>query len=560
MQSVRVKLVSFVFPLICFLTAFTNIVPPMALALVEGRTYDQAHGKGYIDWSGSVKYLQVTHKDSSRLPPEEGGASCVISCVESVTRLSNGGSARGSFDRDVSYFEVMVGFNPNTAVGSATLQACTSTKTWDLYKPSSTMIGFVSMSLSVPSGCRSWSLSASGGFVDFRSIDVRYVAAAATPTRTSTPLPTFTPSVTRTPTRISTVAPTRTSTPVPTTTSTLTLTLIFTPHDTMTRTFTPTNTHTPTYTLTSTDTPTYTSTVEHTTTPSITNTPTVTSTSTSTQTYTPTSTLTSTPISTNTPTITLTPSSTATIRPTHISLPTLPSSSTPTAIYTFTPIPTFTSLPASIVLPPVVSLTDHWWIWEAGVLKVTQKTYPIESVTVTIRDPQNLWRRKVMKFDFDGKQEPVIWDRRFADGTLASAGEYPVDALACDTHNLCSQDAGTILIPIAATPTTTRTLTPTMTSTATSPPTVVATQALPTPTPIMMLTPVPEQPLEPVPAPVPIWQLIGLLGLFLVIASASVVDPRPAALDRLGVVFQEHAARSANKMQFNNHSQIEKDV
>ncbi len=556
MQRTRVKLVPFLFPLILLLTAFTNAVPLMALALVEGRTYDQAHGKGYIDWSGSVKYLQVTHKDSSRLPPEEGGASCVISCVESVTRLSNGGSARGSFDRDVSYFEVMVGFNPNTAVGSAKLQACTSTKTWDLYKPSSTMIGFVSMSLPVPSGCRSWSISASGGFVDFRSIDVRYVAAAATPTRTSTPLPTFTPSVTRTPTRISTVVPTRTSTIAPTTTSTLTMTPIFTPHDTVTPTFTPTNTHTPTYTLTSTDTPTYTATVEHTTTPSITNTPTVTSSSTSTQTHTLTPTHTSTPDPTNTPTMTLTLPSTATFRPTRTLLP---PSFTSTAAPTFTPIQTFTSLPTLTVLPPVVSLTDRWWIWEAGVLKVTQKTYPIESITVTIRDPQNLWRRKVLKFDFDGMPEPVFWDRRFVDGTFAPVGEYPVEALVCDTHKLCGRATGTILIPMAATSTTTRTPTSTMTSTVTLPPTVVATQIPPTSTPVM-ITPVPEPPLEFVPTPMPIWPVLGLLGLFLVIASASVVDPRPAALDRLGAVFQGRAARSANKLYTNNQSQTEKDM
>jgi hypothetical protein len=31
----------------------------------------------------------------------------------------------------------------------------------------------------------------------------------------------------------------------------------------------------------------------------------------------------------------------------------------------------------------------------------------------------------------------------------------------------------------------------------------------------------------------PFWQTLGLLGLFLAIASSSVVDPRPAALDRL---------------------------
>jgi len=29
------------------------------------------------------------------------------------------------------------------------------------------------------------------------------------------------------------------------------------------------------------------------------------------------------------------------------------------------------------------------------------------------------------------------------------------------------------------------------------------------------------------------WQLLGLLGLFLAIASSSIVDPRPAAINRL---------------------------
>ena len=554
MQKASVKLVLHIFPLIFLLTAFTNSSPLMALALLEGRTYDQAHGKGYIDWSGSVKYLQVTHKDSSRLPPEEGGASCVISCVESITRLSNGGAARGSFDRDVSYFEVMVGFNPNNAVGSATLQACTSTKTWDLYKPSSTMIGFVSMSLPVPSGCRSWSISASGGFVDFRSIDVRYVTAATTPTL----LPTSTPSVTRTPTRISTVVPTRTSTLVPTPTSTLTTTPTFTPFDTATPTFTltvaPINTHTPTFTLTPTGTPTFTVTAEHTTTPSITHTSTVVPTSTSTQTHTPT--LTSIPAFTNTPTTTLMAPSTATFRPTRTSLPPSPTS---TAVFTLTSLPTSTSQPTQTVLPPVVSLTDRWWIWEAGVLNVKQKTYPIKSVSVTIRDPQSDSRIMVLKFDFDGMPESVFWDRRFEDGTLAPVGEYPVEALVCDTHKLCGHDTGMILIPMAAASTATRTITPTITSTATRQPTVVRTQIPPTSTPAM-ITPIPKPPLEFVPTPMPIWPVIGLLGLFLVITSASIVDPRPAALDRLGAVFQGHAARSANKLHINNHSQTEKDI
>jgi hypothetical protein len=64
--------------------------------------------------------------------------------------------------------------------------------------------------------------------------------------------------------------------------------------------------------------------------------------------------------------------------------------------------------------------------------------------------------------------------------------------------------------------------------------TFTATQISATPTPVLVV-PSPEIPSEPVQArrSIPIWQLLGLLGLFLVIASASVVDPRPAALDRL---------------------------
>ena len=170
------------------LQAFNNAAPLFALALLEGRTYDQAHGSGYIDWSGSVQYKQVEHKDSSSLPASEGGGSCAIGCIEWVTRISNGSSVSGSFSRDVSYFEVMVGFSPFGGVGIATLRACSAVKTWDLFKSSGSMVGFVSMSLAVPAGCRTWSLSASSGYVEFRSVDVNSVGVSATPTYTSTPL------------------------------------------------------------------------------------------------------------------------------------------------------------------------------------------------------------------------------------------------------------------------------------------------------------------------------------------------------------------------------------
>jgi hypothetical protein len=51
-----------------------------------------------------------------------------------------------------------------------------------------------------------------------------------------------------------------------------------------------------------------------------------------------------------------------------------------------------------------------------------------------------------------------------------------------------------------------------------------------------------EQP-KPAQSSLPLWQIIGLLGLFMVIASASVVDPRPRALNRLGETIKVLSAR-----------------
>ena len=195
--------------------------------------------------------------------------------------------------------------------------------------------------------------------------------------------------------------------------------------------------------------------------------------------------------------------------------------------------------PASITLvvdngPPAVSITERWWIWESGLLKVSPNHFPIASVQVTIRDPQNRWPAMVLSFDPEKGTDSTSWNRRFADGTLAPSGEYPVVAVACDIHDLCGRDTGIIVIPSMATSTVTVTPSPTATPTLTPQATFTATQMPATPTPVMVV-PSPEIPSEPIQArgSIPFWQLLGLLGLFLVIASASVVDPRPAALDRL---------------------------
>ncbi|MBI5825536.1 MAG: hypothetical protein HZB18_16015 [Chloroflexi bacterium] len=193
--------------------------------------------------------------------------------------------------------------------------------------------------------------------------------------------------------------------------------------------------------------------------------------------------------------------------------------------------------------PPAVSITERWWIWETGTLNVSFNHFPIATIQVTIRDPQKRWKEVVLDFDPGRNVYIVKWDRRFADWTLAPAGQYPVLAVACDVNGLCGQDEGRIVVPDVATATATLTPSPTATSTLTPSITPVATQILPTPT-LVLETPIPEEIPETTQTSLPLWQMIGLLGLFMVIASASLVDPRPKALERLGETLRNMSAHA----------------
>jgi hypothetical protein len=197
--------------------------------------------------------------------------------------------------------------------------------------------------------------------------------------------------------------------------------------------------------------------------------------------------------------------------------------------------------------PPRVSLTERWWIWEAGDLRVSPNTHPIAGVEVTIRDMQARWPSVVLEFDPDEIQDAIAWDRRFADGTLAPAGQYQVLAEACDVQGLCGRDTGIIVVPLMDVPTATSTPSPTVFPTVSIQVTPSATQVPPTipPTP-MPITPPTEADPEPKPptTPIPLWQLLGLLGLMLALASVSLIDPRPAALKRLKVIIRQMTNRN----------------
>jgi len=210
------------------LSAFVPQPAPLfAVALPEGRTLDEGHDSGYIDWSGGVNYADLFHRDGI----------CGSGCTENVTQISNGATVSGALAGDVSYFEVMLAYSSAGGFGTATIQACSSSYSVYMGIGGATP-GFNSFALSVPSGCTSWSVSASGGVVYFRSVDANYSYIPPTSTFTPSPTPTETETPTPTPTETFTPTPTETETPTPTPTSTET--------PTPTETLTPTPSDTPT--------------------------------------------------------------------------------------------------------------------------------------------------------------------------------------------------------------------------------------------------------------------------------------------------------------------------
>lgn len=189
--------------------------------------------------------------------------------------------------------------------------------------------------------------------------------------------------------------------------------------------------------------------------------------------------------------------------------------------------------------PPGVSLTDWWWIWETGQLGVTPRYVPIGEVSIEIHDPQG---GPPARWTYDGDNYPseIRWDRRLPGGYPAPSGDYGVEVSACDIYGLCASARGTIKIPIV-TPTL-----PTSTPAPTAFPTVTETPAVATKTPVIANTPL-ATPLAVGPpvlveeekpgftlSGVILWPILGLVGLFMAISSASLSDTRPRALRRLG--------------------------
>ena len=84
----RIKIVFSSLLVLLLLSAFVPQPAPLfAVALPEGRTLDEGHDSGYIDWSGGVNYVDLFHRDGI----------CGSGCTENVTQISSGGTVSGAF-------------------------------------------------------------------------------------------------------------------------------------------------------------------------------------------------------------------------------------------------------------------------------------------------------------------------------------------------------------------------------------------------------------------------------------------------------------------------------
>jgi len=191
--------------------------------------------------------------------------------------------------------------------------------------------------------------------------------------------------------------------------------------------------------------------------------------------------------------------------------------------------------------PPHVKITDSWWIWESGTIKVSENGFSIGEIKVTISDPEGRWPSVVLTYNPSTSSSDVTWDRRFSDGTIAPSGNYHVTVLACDIHGNCASDRGVIHIPFIAPipPTATPTLVPSPTpiSTMTAIPSPIphvqnVQTAVPQKAPVDNVEPEREQPIvEGHEAPVPpILAVVSLIALMWALSSAALADPRPRAI------------------------------
>jgi len=149
--------------------------------LKSGRTYDQE--TDYIQWNGNVSL----HKPISQGHHHKATFGRRRQLYQWLYRTGHPDQGWGISFRNFTYlktFSVQVAYSGSSSVGTAVIKACGKTVlTQDLYLDGSSVPGFNNFptpAWNVPtSGDCSWSISATGGYVDFRAVTTTFRSTSA---------------------------------------------------------------------------------------------------------------------------------------------------------------------------------------------------------------------------------------------------------------------------------------------------------------------------------------------------------------------------------------------
>jgi len=99
---------------------------------------------------------------------------------------------------------------------------------------------------------------------------------------------------------------------------------------------------------------------------------------------------------------------------------------------------------------PQISAPEAWNAWSAAKLNASDEGSGVAEIRVEIFDPENRWPRRRLDLDAGDLPLEFRWDLRFADGTLAPAGDFEVLVTALDNLGNVSHKTARINFPWAA--------------------------------------------------------------------------------------------------------------
>jgi hypothetical protein len=195
-------------------------------------------------------------------------------------------------------------------------------------------------------------------------------------------------------------------------------------------------------------------------------------------------------------------------------------------------------------LGPSVSITESFWFYQQAEVGFSAGILPITGARIVVSDGGE--HSRTFSYLASSLPSSFQWDGVWDDGSKAGPDSYQVEVSAWDMFGNDAHAVGTVQIPyprptptVISSPQGTPTQTPTPTATPTTHPAATPSRPPATPVPpapVQVEAPKPETPVQ---RPPRLWPLAGFVALLAALATASLSDPRPRALDALGKALED---------------------